>query len=62
MELAVSGTPDGDIDLNKLYTDDEVAALKYKDVYKTMTLRHSMVRNRHRSYRRDNSSQEICFC
>ena len=36
-KLAVSGTPDGDIDLNKLYTDDEVAALKYKDVYKTMT-------------------------
>lgn len=36
-KLAVSGTPDGDIDLNKLYTDDEVAALKYKDAYKTMT-------------------------
>ena len=36
-KLAVSGTPDGDIDLNKLYSDDEVAALKYKDVYKTMT-------------------------
>lgn len=36
-KLAVSGTSDGDIDLNKLYTDDEVAALKYKDVYKTMT-------------------------
>ena len=36
-KLAVSGTPDDDIDLNKLYSDDEVAALKYKDVYKTMT-------------------------
>lgn len=36
-KLAVSGTPDGDIDINKLYSDDEVAALKYKDAYKTMT-------------------------
>lgn len=36
-KLAVTGTPDGDIDINKLYSDDEVAALKYKDVYKTMT-------------------------
>lgn len=36
-KLAVSGTTDGDIDLNKLYSDDEVAALKYKDAYKTMT-------------------------
>ena len=36
-KLAVSGTPDGDIDINKLYSDDEVAALKYKDAYKIMT-------------------------
>ena len=36
-KLSVSGTTDGDIDLNKLYSDDEVAALKYKDAYKTMT-------------------------
>ena len=36
-KLSVSGTPDGDIDINKLYSDDEVAALKYKDAYKIMT-------------------------
>ena len=36
-KLAVSGTPDGDIDINKLYSDDEVAALKYKDAYGIMT-------------------------
>ena len=36
-KLSVFGTPDGDIDINKLYSDDEVAALKYKDAYKTMT-------------------------
>lgn len=36
-KLSVSGAPDGDIDLNKLYTDDEVEALKYKGAYKIMT-------------------------
>ena len=36
-KLSVTGAPDGDIDTDKIYSNDEVAELKYKDVYKTMT-------------------------
>ena len=37
-KLSVTGAPDGDIDINnKIYSNDEVAKLKYKNAYGTMT-------------------------